>query len=237
MCSVLLSSWLWISSHRSITRTCFIYCGSCLSKFILAIATRPLSPVRVQYFKLGLGFVLCRLYVLLRLLFLALSSFSLSFLLSFDKGVTGASLGGSDFMFVFPPSTLTWLVNTLWSAKTWFDDTSNYSTHSKYEFKPLGSAHSPRGGRSVCFHIHECGIGSGWILYMHVYVACIISSSFKGPVPPSLVLFCVAFMFSFAFSFLLFLLSRSLSCSLLTKASQVQASEGLILCLFSLRRL
>ena len=98
----------------------------------------------------GWGFVLCRLYVLLRLLFLALSSFSLSFLLSFDKGVTGASLGGSDFMFVFPPSTLTWLVNTLWSAKTWFDDTSNYSTHSKYEFKPLGSAHSPRGRRSAC---------------------------------------------------------------------------------------
>ena len=85
-------------------------------------------------------------------------------------------------MFVFPPSTLTWLVNTLclWRTKTWIDDTSNHSTHSKYEFKPLGSAHSPRGGRSVCFHIHECGIGSGWILYMHVYVACIISSSFKG---------------------------------------------------------
>ena len=150
VCSVLLSSWLWISSHRSITRTCFIYCGSCFSKFILAIATRPLSPVRVQYFKLGLGFVLCRLYVLLRLLFLALSSFSLSFLLSFDKGVTGASLGGSDFMFVFPPSTLTWLVNTLWSAKTCFDDTSNYSTHSKYGFKPLGSAHSTRGRHSAC---------------------------------------------------------------------------------------
>ena len=102
VCSVLLSSWLWISSHRSITRTCFIYCGSCLSKFIPAIATRPLSPVRVQYFKLGLGFVLCRLYVLLRLLFLALFSFSLSFLLSFDKGVTCASLGGSVFYVCFP---------------------------------------------------------------------------------------------------------------------------------------
>ena len=87
-------------------------------------------------------------------------SFAFSFLLFFLSRSLSCSLltkashvqasEGLYFMFVFPPSTRTWLVITLWSANTWFDDTSNYSTHRKYEFKPLGSAHSPRGRRSAC---------------------------------------------------------------------------------------
>ena len=76
-------------------------------------------------------------------------SFAFSFLLFFLSRSLSFSLltkashvqasEGFYFVFVFPPSTLTWLVNTLclWRAKTWIDDTSNHSTHSKYEFKPL----------------------------------------------------------------------------------------------------
>ena len=67
-------------------------------------------------------------------------------------------------MFVFPPSTLTWLVNTLflWSAKTWIDDTSNYSTHSKYEFKPPRLRLFPPAEDVVhIIMMHECGIGIG----------------------------------------------------------------------------